>query len=66
MPEPSECIDRADSPSWFHLVLEIGEDLALGGPLAQGILNQVELRSRVSTLTEPVAGERSGHNIRRL
>jgi hypothetical protein len=66
MLEPSECIDRADSPSRLHFVLEIGEDLALSRPLAQGILNHVELRTRVPTLAESVAGERSGHYIRRL
>ena len=66
MPEPSECIDCADSPCWLFLVLEIGEGLALGRPPAQGTLNYVELRCRVSTLTEPIAREGSSHNIRRL
>src|ERR1700733_11805039 len=66
MPKPSECIDREDSSSWLHFVLEIGEDHAIGRPLAQGILNHLEPRWGVSTLTEPVASERSGHNIRRL
>src|SRR5580658_5916547 len=66
MPEPSECIDRADRPCWLHFVLEIGKDLAPGRPLAQDILNCVELRLRVSTLAEPIAAERSGRNIRRL
>ena len=66
MPEPSECIDRADSPGWLLFVLEIGEDFALARSPAQSILNHVELRCRISTPTEAVAGERSGHNIRRL
>jgi len=66
MPEPSECFDRADSPSRLLFVLEIGEDLALCRPLAQGILNYVEMSLRVPTLTEAVAGERSCHYIRRL
>src|ERR1700734_2936808 len=66
MPEPSECIDRAESPSWLLLVLEIGKDLAIGGPLAQDTLNCVELHLRVSTFTKPVAAERSGHDIRRV
>ena len=61
-----EYIDRADSPGWLLLVLEIGEDLTLGRPTAKGILNRVELRSRVSALTESVAREGCGHNIRRL
>src|ERR1022692_3427058 len=66
VPEPSERIDRADGPGWLLLMLEIGEDLTLGRPPAQGILNRVELRSRVATLTEPVAREGGGCNIRRL
>jgi hypothetical protein len=66
MPEPLEYIDRADSPGWLLLVLEIGEDLALGRPTAKVILNRVELSSRVSTLTESVAREGSSHNIRRF
>ena len=66
MAEPSECIDRGDGPGWLLLVLEIGEGLALGRPPAQGFLNCVELRCRVSTLTEPVTREGSSHNVRRL
>ena len=66
MPEPTERIDRVDSPSWLLFTLEIGEDLALGRPPTQGILDYVELRSSVSTFAEAVAGELSGHNIRRL
>jgi hypothetical protein len=35
MREPSERIDRADSPGWLFFVLEISENLALGRPPAQ-------------------------------
>lgn len=66
MPEPSERIDRTDSPGWLLLVLEICEELTLGRPTVEGLLDRVELRCRVSTLTESVAREGSGHNIRRL
>jgi hypothetical protein len=66
MPESSDCIDRADSPGWLLLVLEIGEDLTFGRPAAKGTLDHVQLRSRVSTLTESVAREGGGHNIRCL
>ena len=66
MLESSEYIDRVESPGRLLLVLEIGEDLALGRPLPQGILNHVELSRRVSILTKPIACEGSGRNIRRL
>jgi hypothetical protein len=66
MPEPSECVDRAESSGWLFLMLEISENLALDGPPAQVVLNHVELRFRVSTLTESVAHKRSSHNVRRL
>ena len=66
MLQPSQRIDRADRPGWLLLVLEIGEDFALGRPPEQDILNRVELRCRVFTLAEPVAAEGGGHNVRRL
>jgi len=66
MQESSERIDRADSSVWLLLVLKVGEDLALGRPIAKGILNRVELRCRVFTLAESVAREGSRRDIRRL
>jgi hypothetical protein len=43
MLDPSECIDRADSPGWLLLVLEIREDLTFRRPPPQAIHNYAEL-----------------------
>ncbi len=66
MLESSECVGRVNGPGWLFLVSKIGENLALGRPPAQRIFGHVELRCIISTLTQPVAREGSGHNIRSL
>src|SRR6185437_15286840 len=64
--EPSQYLGCAERAGRLLLMFEVGEDLALARPSPQNILNRIKLGCRVSAPAEPVAGERGGHNIRRL
>jgi len=64
--ESSQHLGCAQRARRLFLMFEVGEDLALGRPSPQNILNRIKLGCRVSAPAEPITSELGGHNIRRL